>query len=184
MTELTRRRLVQVGTGGIATALAGCNSPNDDTDDAVDDGNGSVDASEPVGDGAEPAAADDRTVTVFTSADQEAVTEAQQAAQERQQEIQQAQQEGELTQEEAQEQLQELQMDFQETQAELRSEAVDAVVTTVGDTSGLAVEDSVPESALVLVAGEPGALIDLLPMSQVAGLLEESRFEEIQQQQP
>lgn len=183
MTELTRRRLVQVGTGGIATALAGCNSPNDDTEDVVDDGNGSVDGSEPADDSAEPAAAD-RTVTVFTQADQEAVTEAQQAAQERQQEIRQAQQEGELTQEEAQQQLQELQSDFQETQAELRSEAVDAVVTTVGDTSGLAVEDSVPESALALVTGEPGALIDLLAMSQVAGLLEDSRFEEIQQPQP
>ncbi|MEF8814867.1 MAG: hypothetical protein V5A55_13785 [Halovenus sp.] len=58
------------------------------------------------------------------------------------------------------------------------------MVATVGDTSGLAVEDSVPESALVLVAGEPGELIDLLQMSEVAGLLEESRFEELTQQQP
>jgi len=183
MTELTRRRLFQVGTGGIATALAGCSALGG-TDDDGEEPNPNSSSDSGSGSDPESVAGEDRTVTVVARADQEAVAEAQREAQESQQEIQEARQAGEISQSEAQERLQELQTEFQETQAQLRREAVEAVTATVEDTSGLTVEESVPKNALLLVSGEAGALIDLLAMSEVAGLLAEARYEEFQQQQP
>lgn len=173
MPELTRRRLFQAGTGGLAAALAGCSAPggSDDTTDATN--------------GQERVSGDDRTVTVFAQADQEAIQEAQVEAQEEQQEIQQEREAGEISEEEAQQRLQELQEEFQETQQRLSREAVETITDSVGDTDGLNVDDSIPAEAILLVSGNPTDIIDLLPMPEVAGLVDSEQFEEFQaQEQP
>jgi len=103
-----------------------------------------------------------------------AVQPDQQSLQELQSEIQSQVQSGELDRMQAQ-------AEFQRRRAELTRDAVDTFRNRTGDVS-VAVDDSVAEFGVMLVSGEPAALIETLPLEEVSGLFPPSMFERAQAQ--
>ena len=160
MSQFTRRRLLQVGTAGTATALAGCSSITGSSDE---DGT-------PEGEFA---------ATVAVDIDEEENMQIQQEAGEKQQEIQQELEAGEIDEEEAQERMQEVQQEAQEAQRDLLTEAVDAASSHVEDTDGVGVSESAAESGVLLVTGEAAPILELLDNEDVGALVGEQQFEEL-----
>lgn len=159
METLSRRRLLEAGVAGAAVSLAGCTSLGSDDGDAT-----------------EP-----KTVTVAAGLGDEDAQTIQQEAQATNQEIQQQLEAGEINETEAQQRQQEAQIEAQEAQQELVTEAVEAIETHVEDTDGLTLEDSAPQTGILLVEGDPDAVVGLLDLPEVNGLLEGDQFEELQQ---
>lgn len=162
MSQFTRRRLLQVGTAGTATAIAGCSSITDSSDeDGTPDG--------------------EFTATAAVEIDDEENMQIQQEAGEKQEEIQQEVEAGEIDQEEAQERMQEVQQEAQEAQRELLTEATDAATSRIEDTDGVGVADSAAESGILLVTGDAAPILELLNSEEVGALVSEAQFEELTQ---
>lgn len=77
---------------------------------------------------------------------------------------------------------QEIQSSLIEAQTEVYSSAVEEAQSEIGNTDAT-VEDSIPENGVLLVAGPPAALIDLLELPVVDSLYAGGDFEQVQQQQ-
>lgn len=180
MNSFSRRRLIQAGGTGTVLAIAGCTSANDDVeqpdgaerseDDAIEDED-DVDAT-------------DLAVTVVADIDDEELAEIEAEIREAQQELQEQLQEGEISEAEFEEEMQEIQIEAQEEQLEIITEAVGAIEAHVGDAAGVSVADAAAEAGVVLVDGDPGPIVDLLAVDEVAALLAEEEFDALQQPTP
>jgi predicted secreted protein len=148
-----RRRFLQLAGTGTAASLAGCNAlSQQDGDGAGDDAGGD----------AEPA-----TVTLAVRPDQ-------QSLQQLQSEIQEQVQSGELDPQQAQAQ-------FRRRRTELTRDAVDTFRNRTGNAS-VSVDDTVAEFGVLLVTGDPSALIETLGFEEVNGLFAASTFEQARTQ--
>jgi len=114
------------------------------------------------GENAEPA-----TVTLAVQPDQ-------QSLQELQSEIQSQVQSGELDPQQAQAQ-------FQRRRTELTRDAVGAFRNRTGNVS-VSVDNTVAQFGVLLVSGDPAALIEALAFEEVSGLFPASTFEQAQAQ--
>lgn len=178
MTDLSRRRLLQVGGTGTALAIAGCgelDSSDDDTE--PDDPNGDTD--DDGADDTENGGSDDgdEAVEGYTAAaapDEEEVA----TLQEEFEQIQEDAQSGEITQEEAEQQSEEIFDAFDE----LMADTVAAISAHVEETAGLSLSDTLEEDGALLVDGEAEDLIALLDRPDVDGLFGAETFVELQQQ--
>ena len=148
-----RRQFLQLAGTGTAASLAGCNAlSQQEGDGAGDDAGG----------GAEPA-----TVTLAVQPDQ-------QSLQELQSEIQSQVQSGELDPQQAQAQ-------FQRRRTELTRGAVDTFRNRTGNVS-VSVDNAVAQFGVLLVSGDPAALIETLAFEEVSGLFPAATFEQAQAQ--
>jgi len=169
MHELSRRRLLQVGTTGTVAAVAGCGqlAPGE-TENSQDDGDVVADSQD------DATGTDSATVTVVAAPDEEELNSLRQELQTVQQEVAA----GEISQEQAVSRQEEISADAQQ----LIAEAVAGVETHAGETSGLSLLDTVEQEGVLLVEGTPANLIGLLGRADVDGLFGEDRFDELQQQ--
>lgn len=103
-----------------------------------------------------------------------AVQPNQQSLQELQSEIQAQVQSGELDPRQAQ-------AEFQRQRTELTRNAVDSFRNRTGNVS-VSVDDTVAQFGVLLVSGDPTALIETLSFEEVSGLLPASTFEQAQAQ--
>jgi hypothetical protein len=147
-----RRRFLQLAGTGTAASLAGCSALSDQ------EGGGGGEGSEE----AEPA-----TVTLAVQPDQ-------QSLQEVQSEIQSQVQSGELDPRQAQ-------AEFQRRRTELTRNAVDTFRNRTGNVS-VSVDDTVAQFGVLLVSGDPAALIEALSFEEVNALLPASTFDQAQAQ--
>ncbi|MFB6195264.1 MAG: hypothetical protein ABEI80_03770 [Haloplanus sp.] len=103
-----------------------------------------------------------------------AVQPDQQSLQELQSELRSKVQAGELSRMEAQ-------AEFRSRRIQLTREAVDAFRNRTGNVS-ITVDDTVAEFGVLLVSGEPAALISVLSYDEVSGIFPASAFEEARNQ--
>jgi hypothetical protein len=151
---LSRRRVLEAGGVGAALSVAGCNSfgsQEPQDGDAGGDGSGGGTT----------------TVTVFADVDQEELQSFQQT-------LQQQVQSGEIGRREAQSRA-------QEKQVELLTASVESFEERAAETEGLSVSDTVTESGVLLVEGQPGPVLGTLEYDSVHGLLGKSEFEQYSQ---
>jgi hypothetical protein len=147
-----RRQFLQLAGTGTAASLAGCSALSNHQGDGGEGG----------GEGGEPA-----TVALAVQPDQ-------QSLQELQAEIQSQVQSGELDPQQAQAQ-------FQRRRTELTRGAVDTFRNRTGNVS-VSVDNSVARFGVLLVSGDPAALIETLAFEEVSGLFPASTFEQAQAQ--
>jgi len=159
---LTRRRLLRAGGTGSALALAGCTAP---VSERVDGAQGSGDGETQTGDGDGGGDADRLPVTLLLGFDREAF-------QERQQELQEAVSNGETDPEDAQSQLREF-------QRQLLTESVETFEGRIGDDDRISVVESSVEAGVLLIEGEPTALVGSLAFDEVNALLEAAEFDSL-----
>ncbi|RQG96636.1 hypothetical protein [Natrarchaeobius chitinivorans] len=134
--------------GGTAAALALTGRTAADADDE------SEDDSDPN---------DEYTIGISVGVDRDDLTEMQA-------EIVERLEEGEIEENEAQEEL-------EEGQLELFEAAIEEVESHLEETDHVTVVDAAPGSGLVLVDGEPAALIEALEIDEVLALVPEEQFE-------
>lgn len=146
MTDLFRRRAIQLGGTGVALALTGRTAA--DADDESED---------------DPDANDEYTVGISVGVDRDELTEVEEEVVERVEE-------GEIDEDEATEEL-------EEGQLELVEAAIGEIESHVEETDDVTVVDAEPLNGLVLVSGEPAALIEALEMDEVLALVPEEQFE-------
>jgi len=151
-----RRRFMQLAGTGTALSMAGCSALSNHDSDA-DGGAGAG------GDGE----AEIATVTLGVQPDEAAL-------QELQSNISSRVQSGELERMEAQQ-------EFRTRRAELTSDAVDRFRNRSADLS-VSIDDTVDEFGVLLVTGEPAALLDSLGFDGVNGLFPAAVFEEARAQ--
>jgi len=119
------------------------------------------------GDGGGGESGESATVAIAVQPDQ-------QSLQELQSEIQTQVQSGELDPQQAQ-------ATFQQRRTELTRNAVDTFRNRTGNVS-VSVDDTVAQFGVLLVSGDPSALIETLSFEEVSGLLPASTFEQAQAQ--
>lgn len=147
-----RRRFLQLAGTGTAASLAGCSALSNHQSGGDAGGGGE----------SEPA-----TVALAVQPDQ-------QSLQELRSEIQTQVQSGELDPREAQ-------AEFQRRRTELTRDAVDTFRNRTGNGS-VSVDDTVAQFGVLLVSGDPAALIETLSFEEVSGILPASTFEQAQAQ--
>jgi hypothetical protein len=147
-----RRQFLQLAGTGTAASLAGCSALSNHQGEGGEGGGG----------GAEPA-----TVTLAVQPDQ-------QSLQELQSEIQSQVQSGELDPQQAQAQ-------FQRRRTELTRDAVGSFRNRTGNVS-VSVDNTVAQFGVLLVSGDPAALIETLAFEEVSGLFPAATFEQAQAQ--
>jgi hypothetical protein len=152
--DTDRRRFLQLAGTGTALSMAGCSALSNHNADA--DGGGG-------GDGA----AEMATVTLGVQPDE-------QSMQELQSEIRSQMESGELGRMEAQ-------REFRSRRIELTRDAVARFRNRTGNIS-VTVDDTVGEFGVMLVTGDPAALLDSLQFAEVNGLFPASVFEEARTQ--
>lgn len=149
-----RRRFLQLAGTGAAFSLAGCNSIQNPQQQTTT--------------AADDGTGDTATVTLALEIDQEAL-------QEEQVKLQQELQNGTINQTEAQER-------FRNLQTELIGDAMSSFQERVQDDSSIQIDDTAEQLGIVLVSGEPSALIETLSNEEARGLFPEATFEEAQAQ--
>lgn len=154
-----RRRFLQLAGTGTAASLAGCSALSNH--EGGDGGSGSES-----GDGSGGSTAP-TTVTLAVQPDQ-------QSLQELQSELQSEVQSGELDPRQAQ-------AEFRRRRTELTRNAVGAFRNRTGNVS-VSVDDSVAEFGVLLVSGDPAALIETLAFEEVSGLFPAATFEQAKAQ--
>ena len=154
-----RRRFLQLAGTGAVVSVAGCSALDQDAEDPE---NGDDDE----GNGEQETAAEFVVTAAMDISDEDLI--------EAQQEIEQAVEDGELDEEEAQ-------IRAQEVQVELIAEAVAAFESHAEGDDGLQVTEAAEEAGVVLVEGNAEALLDVLTLDEVAGILDEEQFDELQQ---
>jgi hypothetical protein len=153
-----RRRFLQLAGTGTAASLAGCSALSNH--DGGEGGGGS-------GGGNGNGNGETATVTLAVQPDQ-------QSLQELQSEIQTRVQSGELDPQQAQ-------AEFRSRRMELTRDAVDTFRNRTGNVS-VSVDDTVAQFGVLLVSGDPAALIETLSFAEVSGLFSASTFEQAQAQ--
>ncbi|MFD1635045.1 hypothetical protein ACOZ4L_04810 [Haloplanus ruber] len=154
--DTDRRRFLQLAGTGTALSIAGCSALSNQ------DGDGEAGAG---GDGGTEA--EMSTVTLGVQPDEESL-------QELQSEISSRVESGELGRREAQQ-------EFQTRRAELTGAAVDRFRNRSANMS-VSVDETITEFGVLLVTGEPAALLDTLGFDGVNGLFPASVFEEARAQ--
>ena len=163
-TQVSRRRLLQVGGVGAAASFAGCGYMD------TEDGGAPADMS-----GQGP-----HTVAIGVAIDQMEMQAAEQEFEGIQQEAQEEFDAGEIDEEEAADMVEEAQGELQETQRQLLQDAIDGVEAHAEGTEALSVLDSELEFGLVLVEGSGDAIVGTLASEHVQAIVPQEEFEAIQ----
>ncbi|AZH26062.1 hypothetical protein [Haloplanus aerogenes] len=147
-----RRRFLQLAGTGGALSIAGCSALSEHNGSGADSG---------AGGGGETA-----TVTLAVQPDQ-------QSLQQLQSEIQSKVESGELDRMQAQ-------AEFRQRRIELTQDAVDTFRNR--SNVSVSVDDTVSDFGVLLVSGDPAALVETLSLAEVSGLFPASTFEQAQAQ--